>query len=113
MTPYRISPAAAMPTSTPRPLISPARRAWTPPCASYDAAASTFGAIARMPGIGELRASLNPRLEGLRVRRIDGFESLLVFYRPSDDGIEIVRVLHGARDIPKIIDSDDDDRPSP
>jgi toxin ParE1/3/4 len=24
----------------------------------------------------------------------------LIFYRPISDGIEIVRVLHGARDIP-------------
>ena len=28
----------------------------------------------------------------------------LVFYRPAIDGIEVIRVLHGARDIPELFD---------
>ena len=39
----------------------------------YDAAAATFEKLARMPGMGERRESANPRLDGLRVWRIDGF----------------------------------------
>jgi plasmid stabilization system protein ParE len=70
----------------------------------YDAAASTFEAIARMPGLGERRASPNPRLAEVRVWRIEGFENHLVFYRRADDGIEVARALHGARDIPGVID---------
>jgi toxin ParE1/3/4 len=35
---------------------------------------------------------------------VRGFERHLVFYRERDDGIEIVRVLHGARDIPSVMD---------
>lgn len=27
-----------------------------------------------------------------------------VFYRPIDDGIEVIRVIHGARDIPKLFE---------
>lgn len=69
----------------------------------YDAAAATFERIARMPGIGERRESPNPRLAGLRVSRVEGFEQHLIFYRPAGDGIEIVRVLHGARDIDRIL----------
>jgi len=65
----------------------------------YAAAAATFEKIARMPGIGERRDSPKPRLAGLRVWRVEGFEKHLIFYRPSDEGIEIVRVLHGARDV--------------
>jgi toxin ParE1/3/4 len=72
----------------------------------YDAAGSTFGKIAAMPGIGERWPSANPRLEGLRVRRIDGFEKHLIFYQPRDDGIEIVRVLHGARDIDSLLEAE-------
>ena len=45
-----------------------------------------------MPGIGERWPSSNPRLTGLRVWRIEGFEKHLIFYRAADDGIEIVRV---------------------
>ena len=28
-----------------------------------------------------------------------GFTSHLIFYRPARNGVEIVRVIHGARDI--------------
>jgi toxin ParE1/3/4 len=27
-----------------------------------------------------------------------------VFYRPLDDGIEIIRIIHGARDIPRLFE---------
>ena len=70
----------------------------------YDAAASTFARIAGMPGIGERWISSNSRLADLRVWRIEGFENHIVFYRPSDEGIDIVRVLHGARDIDRALD---------
>lgn len=69
----------------------------------YDAACAAFAKIARMPGIGQRRESTNPRLAGLRIRRIQGFEKHLIFYRPAGGGIEIVRVLHGARDIDNIL----------
>lgn len=75
----------------------------------YDAARTTFEKLARMPGIGQRRDSSQPRLAGLRVWRIEGFENHLVFYRPIEDGIEIVRVLHGARDIDSVLKSEDGD----
>jgi toxin ParE1/3/4 len=28
-----------------------------------------------------------------------------IFYRPEDEGIEVIRVLHGARDLPKLFES--------
>ena len=70
----------------------------------YDATAATFDKLARMPGMGERRESSNPRLAGLRVWRIDGFPNHLLFYRPIEGGIEIIRVLHGARDIDAVLD---------
>jgi toxin ParE1/3/4 len=45
----------------------------------YDAASVTFGKIASMPGIGEQWLSANPRLAGLRVWRIEGFQKHLIF----------------------------------
>jgi toxin ParE1/3/4 len=71
----------------------------------YDATHSTFEKIAQLPDIGEQRDSTNPRLAGLRLWRVEGFEKHLIFYRPSDDGVDIVRVLHGARDIDSTLDS--------
>jgi toxin ParE1/3/4 len=71
----------------------------------YDAASVTFGKVASVPGIGEQWPSANPRLAGLRVWRIEGFENHLVFYRPTDDGIDIIRVIHAARDIDRVLES--------
>lgn len=65
----------------------------------YDAAAAPFQNLARMPSMGERRESSNPLLDGLRIWRIDGFPNHLIFYRPIDGGIEIIRVLHAARDL--------------
>ena len=70
----------------------------------YDAASSTFARIAGMPSIGERWSSSHPRLAALRVWRIEGFENHIVFYRPVDDGIDIVRVLHGSRDIDRALE---------
>src|SRR4051794_9591942 len=69
----------------------------------YDAAGTTFEHLARMPGMGERRETRNLRLAGLRVWRVEGFEKHLIFYRPAADGIDIVRILHGARDIDRIL----------
>lgn len=69
----------------------------------YDAAHQTFELLAAMPNIGEHRPSTNPRLKGMRVSRIEGFPNHLVFYRPTERGIEIIRVLHGGRDIEAVL----------
>ena len=64
-----------------------------------DAAHETFGELAKSPGLGGKFPARSPKLAGLRVWRVSGFENHLVFYRESSDGVEIVRVLHGARDV--------------
>lgn len=69
----------------------------------YDAADATFSFLAHNPEIGVLRESKNPAFAGIRVWRIDGFEKHLVFYRTVEDGVEIVRVLHGHRDLDSIL----------
>jgi len=71
----------------------------------YDAAAATFEKLARMPGMGERRESPNPHLAGLPVWRIEGFPNHHIFYRTIDGGIEVVRVVHGARDIDRVLES--------
>jgi hypothetical protein len=42
----------------------------------------------------------------LRIWRIDGFPNHLSFHRHIDGAIEIVRVLHGARDIGAVLESE-------
>ena len=50
-------------------------------------------ALARNPGIGRRREDLLPMLRSFPVG------SYVIFYRSSPTGIEVIRVLHGARDI--------------
>ena len=61
--------------------------------------------LAHLPQMGTACHFRNLRLRGVRRLPVAGFEKWLVFYQASDDGVEIVRVLHGARDLSSILDS--------
>jgi toxin ParE1/3/4 len=52
--------------------------------------------LSDFPGAGQARPELRARLRSFPVG------PYLIFYRPSRGGIELVRVLHGARDIEAI-----------
>jgi plasmid stabilization system protein ParE len=56
------------------------------------------GKLAETPGMGHLREDLAD--EPLRFWRV---HSYLIIYRPASRPLEIVRVLHGARDIATIL----------
>jgi toxin ParE1/3/4 len=71
----------------------------------YDATSITFGKIASIPSIGKRWPSADQRLAGLRVWRVEGFEKYLIFYRTTDTGIEIIRIIHAARDINRVLES--------
>ena len=66
------------------------------------AAEETFKRLADMPELGERQEFGRAELAGLRAWQVRGFENYLIFYRPIEHGIEIVRVLHAARDIAAI-----------
>jgi toxin ParE1/3/4 len=66
-------------------------------------AEATFRRLAAMPGTGARFEPDHPVLADLRYAPITRHKSDLVFYRPLDDGIEIVRVLHAARDISGVL----------
>ena len=51
-----------------------------------------------MPEVGRQRPDLAPNLRSLPAG------NYVIFYRPIPDGIQLIRVLHGARDIPAIFD---------
>ncbi len=52
------------------------------------------------------RKFFNPKLWGIRLWFVKGFEKYLIFYRVFDNYIEIVRVLHSAQDIDSIMDDE-------
>ena len=64
-----------------------------------DAARDTFEQLLRFPTLGSSHDPMVSRLEGIRRFRVKGFEDYLVFYRPTQTGIDVVRLIHGARDI--------------
>jgi toxin ParE1/3/4 len=63
------------------------------------AAHETFSLLATHREMGWHARLKNPLLASLRVFRVSGFERMLVLYRPSTDGVEILRVIHGSRNI--------------
>jgi toxin ParE1/3/4 len=73
-------------------------------------AEATFGRLASLPGLGTRYEPDHPRISDLRYFPVSRFKNYLVFYRPIENGVEIVRVLHGARDIPSILADDPDIR---
>jgi toxin ParE1/3/4 len=48
----------------------------------------------------------HPQLAGLRKRSVVRYKNYLVFYLVDNGSVEIIRVLHGARDIPAVIAED-------
>ena len=44
-----------------------------------------------------------PELKGLRLFRVTGFEKILILYRPLENGVEILRVIHGSQNIQRLL----------
>ena len=72
-------------------------------------AEESFALLAGMPLMGRRYLSEQPRLRDLRTWQVNGFESYRVFYRPVEGGIEVVRVLHGVRDIAALLETEEVD----
>lgn len=69
-------------------------------------AEATFQRLAATPGIGTRYEHEHPALADLPYFPFSRFRNYLVFYRPLPDGIAVARVLHGARDIRRILAED-------
>ncbi|MEI9893724.1 MAG: type II toxin-antitoxin system RelE/ParE family toxin [Chthoniobacter sp.] len=69
-----------------------------------EAIGETFKTVAATPGLGVARKYRNPRLLNVRFFPVSGFENYLVFYRPTFEGIEVLHVYHGARDLDRLFD---------
>ncbi len=63
--------------------------------------------VAAMPGVGSPRHLKNPRLSGLRMWIIPGFKNYLLFYVTPHEGVQIVRVFHGAQDVNAILETEE------
>ena len=72
-----------------------------------DAAGEGLEHLAEMPGLGVTREYNNPDLAGVRMWRVPGFPSHLIFYRDVESCIEVIRVLHAKRDIETVFGGTD------
>jgi toxin ParE1/3/4 len=59
---------------------------------------SRFPRLASMPEMGRRRDELS---EGLRSFPVSRY---VIFYQLTENGIEIIRILHGARDLPAMFE---------
>jgi toxin ParE1/3/4 len=75
----------------------------------YAAAEAAFQRLADMPGMGKRREFTNPKLAGLRSWSVGGRfgNYLLICYREISGGTEVVRILHGAREIEAALSEDE------
>lgn len=64
-----------------------------------DATDKTFAILAQQPLLGAKYATKNPRLDGMRVFRVKKFPNHLAFHFARENEIQVVRVLHGGRDL--------------
>lgn len=62
----------------------------------FDKLRTSFPKLAKFPQMGKDCSILAPFLRSFAVK------NYLIFYRPIEEGIEIVRILHGAQDITRI-----------
>lgn len=54
--------------------------------------------LAQSPFIGKARDELAPKIRSFPIG------NYMLFYQPIEDGIEVIRVLHGARDTEALFD---------
>jgi toxin ParE1/3/4 len=71
------------------------------------AAEEAFGKLAEMAGVGPVWGFRRRDLADVRFWPIKGFRNYLVFYRPlpNEQGVEVLRVLHGAMNIGRAMGS--------
>ena len=68
-------------------------------------AEKSFNDLAKNQDLGHSWQSPLPQLAGIRVYPMPSpFRNYLVFYRPIEEGIEVLTVLHGARHLQAILE---------
>jgi toxin ParE1/3/4 len=67
------------------------------------AAHDTFALLATQPNMGWRSRLKRSELQHLRVFRVKGFEKMLILYLPLPNGVEILRVVHGSRNLQALL----------
>lgn len=63
---------------------------------------SRLRSLCEQPGLGRLRRFNHPKLQGVRSFALERpFQNVLIFYREDAVTLQALRLMHGARDLPR------------
>jgi toxin ParE1/3/4 len=68
-----------------------------------DAIQSTLDDLAEFPGKGSPKRFRSAKLRGIRSWHISGFRNYLILYRPFAEGIDVIAIVHGARNLQRLL----------
>jgi toxin ParE1/3/4 len=71
-----------------------------------EAVRRTIQSLSQNPDVGPRYSSNNPRLQHLRSWPVAGFEAIRIYYALEEDAMHIIRILHGKRDVRRILDNE-------
>ncbi len=68
-----------------------------------DAVRAAVESVFRRPGVGTRKIFGNVALQGFRSWPVKGFPAIRIYYIASDEAVRVIRVLHGKRDIERLL----------
>lgn len=75
--------------------------------AVLDAFERNIKSLLDTPLVGRPWYSPDRRLDGMRVTVVTPYRNYLIFFRPSATGVDVYRLIHGARELQRIVDEMD------
>jgi toxin ParE1/3/4 len=75
--------------------------------AVLDAIERNIKSLLETPLVGRRWYSTDRRLDGMRVTVVTPYRNYLIFFRPSAIGVDVYRLIHGARELQRIVDEID------
>jgi len=76
-----------------------------------EAVEATISKLSKQPTLGAPKKFRNPRLQGLRRWPVDGFEVIGIYYLLAENTFRVIRVLHGKRDVERILNEQTEQPP--
>ena len=71
-----------------------------------EAVRRTTQLLRQNPHMGPRYSSSDPRIQNLRSWPVAGFEAIRIYYALEEDAMHIIRILHGKRDVRRILQSE-------
>jgi plasmid stabilization system protein ParE len=66
----------------------------------------TVQSLRDYPQVGPRYSSDNPQLQNLSTWPVAGFEAIRIYYLLQEDTMHILRILHGKRDVRRILEKE-------